>query len=128
MPNLKQTAWVRTVVKIWAPLAGVIGALKVLLFDVPEIYHKISLRVSLEMMENLLLVVGDAIFLVFLCTVPFDKHPIIQRSILVGTFGGLLLFKPGLAGGAALVAWIGLIFFVIIYLKESSETDPPQAE
>lgn len=124
MSDSDRAAWKRSVVRIWAPIATVVSALKVLLFDLPEIYHKVTGNVSLAVIGQILKYSGLGMFLLICASYPFEKHRFAQRVIFVVVIVGYLWFtrnQPNGLEGAALVGWVFAIVVGISFLASKQQ-------
>jgi hypothetical protein len=123
MADSTRTEWKRSVVKIWGPIAAVIAALKMLLFDLPDIYHKVTKNVSLPVIGEVLKYSGILMFLSIFATARHEKHQFALRLASVLLLVGFLWFDrkdPNSLEGAALVGWIIFICIGVSVWKERS--------
>jgi len=121
MPDSARTDWKERVVKIWAPVATVVSALKVLLFDLPQIYHKVAQGVSLAVVGKVLEYGGILILLLIAGSVPYDQSRFTQRVLGVVSVIGYLWFyrhKPDQWVGVAMLGWGILIYIAVSLWKE----------
>jgi hypothetical protein len=131
MPPSVTSTWKRSLVKAWVPVAAVVGALKVLLFDVPEIYHKISENVSLSLTEQVMSVAWQALkysgVVIFLLTCFFSsenkKDGLFLRIVGLLLSGVFLWFVPDAVNAVAVGGWLLTIGVVIDLFMNSPSQD-----
>ena len=124
MSDSNKTAWKESVVKVWAPIAGVISALKVLLFDLPQIYHKVAGAVSLTVIGNILKYTGVLILLFVIGTSPHKEYQSAMRIVTVLLAIGFLWYERNDASTwefTAFIGWLALIGIIISIGKDDPQ-------